>query len=373
MASVGSIFPCLHRSRRLIEIHGIPFINLYLGIVFGTCLWCMSTPAAYGSTRLKTDVVYMKNGDKITCEIRSLAQGQLTTKQDYATSTVALDWERIDRIETHQPFVVVDTNGRSFSGSIEKNADENQVSVIGLSTDKIAHNDVVSIEQTGETFLRRLQGNIDVGSSLQQSNSQKNLTLQSDLTYQATKNYFTLSASSQITSQQKVENTNETSLKSEYFYQLRKNPWYGGAIANFLSSSEQKIDLRSTFGGAIAVRPIFTNKTNLSFIGALAYTTEKDASDTTSTASTRAVDSAVAVQFSTFRFDSTTFDTVVWVYPSLSSPGRVRLTINEDVYYKFYKDFYIRASFYNNYDNRPVEGAPSNNLGLSTTIGWSFR
>ena len=330
------------------------------------------SPLASASTRLSNDVVYMKNGDVITCEIRSLEQGQLTIKQDYANSTVVLDWKKVDHINTKQPFVIIDTKGKALSGVLSEKASEHLVRVTG-DKDGIPHDDVVSIQETGETFVRRLRGDIDLGLDLAQSNSQKNLTLQGDLTYQATKHIFSVTSSSQFTSQQETKNTSETTVKSEYFTELRKSNWYGGVIANFLSSSEQQITLRSTLGGALAIRPIYTNKTNLSVIGALAYTKEQDASDATSTASTRSIDIAGAVQFSTFRFDSPSFDTTVWVYPSLTSPGRVRMTLNQDVYYKFYKDFYVRASFYDNYDNRPVVGAPSNNVGVSSTIGWSFR
>jgi hypothetical protein len=325
------------------------------------------------SSRLNTDIVVMKNGDKMTCEIRSLNQGQLTIKQDYANSTVVLDWEKVDYIQTNQPFVIVNTKGNASSGVLSESHDDRIVRVSGNETSSIAHNDVVSIEQTGETFIRRLQGSIDLGTSFAKSNSQKNLTLQSDLTYQATTHFFSLSSSTQFTSQQKTNDTSETTVKTEYFRQLRKSRWYSGGIANFLSSSEQQIDLRTTLGAALAVRPIYTNKTNLSFIGALAYTVEKDASNTTSPTNANSIDSAVAVQYSTFRFDSTSFDTNLWIYPSLTSPGRVRVTLNQDIYFKFYKDFYFRASFYNNYDNRPVIGAPSNNLGASSSVGWSFR
>jgi hypothetical protein len=284
-----------------------------------------------------------------------------------------LDWEKVDYIQTNQPFVIVNTKGNASSGVLSESHDDRIVRVSGNETSSIAHNDVVSIEQTGETFIRRLQGSIDLGTSFAKSNSQKNLTLQSDLTYQATTHFFSLSSSTQFTSQQKTNDTSETTVKTEYFRQLRKSHWYSGGIANFLSSSEQQIDLRTTLGAALAVRPIYTNKTNLSFIGALAYTVEKDASNTTSPTNANSIDSAVAVQYSTFRFDSTSFDTNLWIYPSLTSPGRVRVTLNQDIYFKFYKDFYFRASFYNNYDNRPVIGAPSNNLGASSSVGWSFR
>jgi hypothetical protein len=193
------------------------------------------------------------------------------------------------------------------------------------------------------------------------------------LVYQSKKYLSSYDSDSQFTSQEKTNDTNETTVKTAFFRQLQKSNWYGGAIANFLSSSEQQISLRSTLGAGLAKRIIFTNKTNLSAIGCLGYTIERDTAGSTCTARTKALDSAFTVQYSTFRFDSTTFDTSVWLYPSLTSPGGIRMTLNQDAYYKFLGDFYIRMSFYDNYDNQPVVGAPSNNLGGSTSIGWSFH
>ncbi len=191
--------------------------------------------------------------------------------------------------------------------------------------------------------------------------------------YQSKERLFSLDTSSQFSSQKETSDTNETTAKIALFKQLRKSNWYGGGLANFLSSSEQEIDLRSTLGAGLATRPIFTNRTNLTVMGGLGLTVEQDAENAVSTARTKALDSAFAVQYSTFRFDSTTFNTTVWVYPSLTSPGRVRMTLNQDIYHKFLGDFYVRVSFYDNYDNRPVVGAPPNNLGATTTVGWSFH
>ena len=50
--------------------------------------------AASASSREKTDIVYMRNGDKITGEIQSLEKGQLNVKPDYASSAIAIDWEK---------------------------------------------------------------------------------------------------------------------------------------------------------------------------------------------------------------------------------------------------------------------------------------
>jgi Protein of unknown function, DUF481 len=325
------------------------------------------------SSREKTDVIYMQNGDKITCEIRSLEKGQLTVKPDYTDSTIVIDWTKVGHVESRQDFVVTDPRGEQYSGSIAEAPQARLLAVVSASPVTLPHESVIQIEPLGETFLRRLRGNIDLGLSLARSNAQKNLTLQGGLTYQSKEHLFSFDSDSQFTSQEKTSNTNETTVKTALYQQLRKSNWYGGVLANFLSSSEQQIALRSTLGVGLATRPIFTNRTNLNIIGGLGYTIENDAANTTSTARTKALDSAFAVQYSTFRFDSTTFDTTLWLYPSLTSPGRIRMTLNQDVYYKFLGDFYVRVSFYDNYDNQPVVGAPSNNLGGSTSLGWSFH
>jgi len=315
----------------------------------------------------------MKNGDVMTCEIRSLSQGQLTIKQGYANSTVSLDWNEVDHLVTQQPFAIIGSDGKSYSGAMSESAEDRILRITGIDNAAIPHAEVVSIQQTGTTFVRKLRGSFDLGLSFTKSNAQSNLTLNTDLNYQGEKHMGAFSSSTQFSTQQKTTNTSETTVKSGFFKELGRPNWYGGGIANLLSSSEQEIDVRTTFGAVLAMRPIFTNKTNLTLFGGLAYTLEKDAENAQATASKHSLDAAAAVEFSTFRFDSTTFDTTVWVYPSLTSAGRVRMTLNQDVYFKFLKDFYLRASFYDNYDNQPVVNAPPNNFGVTTTVGWSFR
>lgn len=329
--------------------------------------------SACAASRPKSDIVYMKNGDKITCEIKSLEKGQLTIKPDYTSSNIVLDWAKVDHIESKQDFVVTDPEGTVYSGSIRHDEKTKDLTIIGADTTRLPNQSVIQIEELGESFWKRMRGNIDLGLSFAKSNEQKNLSLQGGLYYQSRRYFFSLDSNAQFTSQQETNDTNETNIKAALYKELHRSNWYYGGISNFLTSTAQQIDLRSTLGGGLAKRLIFTNRTNLSAIGGLAYTVEQDAPGSTSTARTKAIDSAFAVQYSTFRFDSTTFNTAVWTYPSLTSPGRVRLTLNQDVYYKFLGDFYIRLSFYDNYDNQPVVGAPPNNLGGSTTVGWSFH
>lgn len=333
----------------------------------------LASCTAHASSRTKLDVVYMRNGDKITGEIESLSQGQLSIKPEYTTTAFILDWRKVDHIESSQGFVVTDPTGAISSGSISSSGPDRTLTVHDVEEVKLPLDHVIEMDELGKTFLKRLRGDFDLGLSFARSNQQKNLTFQSDLGYQSKEHLFSLNSTSQWTSQKETSDTNESSLKAAFYQQLQDSNWYAGVLTNFLSSSEQQIDLRSTIGGGIAKRLIFTNRTNLDAMGGLAFTVERDSADSVSTARTKAIDSVFALQYSAFRFDAATFDTSFWLYPSLTSPGRVRMTLNQDIYYKFYSDFYVRFSLYDNFDNQPVVGAPKNNIGASTTLGWSFH
>ena len=325
------------------------------------------------SSHQKTDIVHMKNGDRITCEIQSLQKGQLSIKPDYTTDTIVIDWTRVERLESSQLFVVTDPNGKTYSGLLAEGVQSRTITIVGRQSHTLSDDSVVEISELGNNFWSSLSGNIAVGTSFTASNSQATLTVQSGLQYQSKKNFATFNSSSQFVTQEKTTNTDETTVKAAFFHQLSESKWYGGGIANFLSSSEQQITLQSTLGGALARRLIFTNRTNLSAIGGLGYTHERDNSNEASTRHPNSIDAATAVQFSMFRFKTTSFDTAVWAYPSLTSPGHFRMTLNQDIYYKFKNDFYVSLSFYDNYDNQPVSGAPSNNFGTTSSIGWSFH
>lgn len=58
------------------------------------------------SARTKTDILHMKNGDKMTCEIKRMEHGQLLVKTDYTKGTLTINWEKIERIESKQLFVL---------------------------------------------------------------------------------------------------------------------------------------------------------------------------------------------------------------------------------------------------------------------------
>jgi hypothetical protein len=349
---------CLRAIRRVVVL-------VFLVVLHSTA--CFSF-----SSHQKTDIVYMKNGDKITCEIQSLSKGQLSVKPDYTTGTIVIDWAQVARLESKQLFVVTDLDGRVYSGTLTGGIEDGSITVIGRQSHTLSENSTVEISELGNSFWKSFSGNISVGTSFI-SNPQATLTVQAGLSYQTEMNVATFDSNSQFVTQKSAPNTSQTTVKTSFFHQLSKSNWYGGAIANFLSSSEQQIALESTLGAAFANRLIFTNRTNLKAVGGLGYTHQRNDPVSSGVTTSNSLDAALALQMSMFRFKTTSLDTALWFYPSLTSPGHVRTTANQDIYYKFHNDLYISFSFYDNYDNQPVSGAPANNFGGTTAIGWSFH
>lgn len=79
--------------------------------------------------RIKMDIVYIRNGDKITGEIQSLTQGQLSVKPKYASSAFVIDWSEVDHLESTQDFVVADPQGKVYTGAIGKGGEDRTLSI----------------------------------------------------------------------------------------------------------------------------------------------------------------------------------------------------------------------------------------------------
>jgi hypothetical protein len=70
------------------------------------------------SAREKTDVIFMKNGDKITCEIKSLRSSTLYISVDYILNTQSVDWSKVDHIYSKQLFIVTMRDGTVYTGAL---------------------------------------------------------------------------------------------------------------------------------------------------------------------------------------------------------------------------------------------------------------
>jgi len=52
--------------------------------------------------------------------------------------------------------------------------------------------------------------------------------------------------------------------------------------------------------------------------------------------------------------------------------GRVRLSSQSNLRIELIRNFYWNFQLYENYDTRPPIAAPKNDLGITTSVGWTF-
>src|SRR3981189_3738494 len=68
--------------------------------------------------RDKTDVILMKNGDRLTCEITRLSSNILYVSISYILGTAPVDWSKVDRIESTQLLMVKPQDGTVYAGRV---------------------------------------------------------------------------------------------------------------------------------------------------------------------------------------------------------------------------------------------------------------
>ena len=154
-------------------------ISLLALLLAGLC-----SPAQAG----RKDVVIMNNGDHLTGEVKHLQDGLLYVETDYVSSSIPLDWNQVQSVESAATYKIVLNNGQRLEGKIEKVSGERAKTedfLIREATEevKVASSDVVSIETRKPTFWRQLQGSTDLGYSFSSGNGQSALNVDTSAAY----------------------------------------------------------------------------------------------------------------------------------------------------------------------------------------------
>jgi len=80
----------------------------------------------------------------------------------------------------------------------------------------------------------------------------------------------------------------------------------------------------------------------------------------------------VGLTFSTYRFKYTQVSNQTYLYPNLSTPGRIRISTTSYLKFRLARNLDWIFSVYENFDSEPPINAPRNDAGVSTSLGWTF-
>jgi hypothetical protein len=103
----------------------------------------------------KVDVVRLKNGDRLTCEITSLNRSMLSISTD-PLGNVAIHWGQVDGLESPRPFTVQLASGERYFGPLIASSSGNVIINLGAgSSVTLALADVVQLMPILASVLRR--------------------------------------------------------------------------------------------------------------------------------------------------------------------------------------------------------------------------
>lgn len=349
----------------------LPFRRFGYIFLLGPLLAC-HCPSAQAK---RNDVVVMNNGDHFTGEVKRLQNGLLFVETEYVSGNIGLDWNQVQSVQTTATYRIVLNNGQRIDGKIEKNSigkGKNEDFLIREATEEVAvpSTSIASIETKKPTFWRQLQGSIDFGYSFASGNGQSALNADTSVTYATPAWEATTSFDSTLSGQSGASKTNREDIQGTFSKFLNRNSFLA-ALTDFLHSSQQDLNLRTTLGGGYGRYWIRSTNSNLAWLGGIVYVHESF--DTTSgQPSDQSTEAVVGLQYNLVRFKFGEFASQVRVFPGLSDAGRVRLTTNNTATIKLVNNFRFQFTFWDNFDSRPPVAAKKNELGISSGIGWSF-
>lgn len=310
----------------------------------------------------KTDKVFLRNGDVITGEIKSMSVGLLSFDMT-GPGTISIKWEEVKGLKSDKWFEVSLRQGHVVVTRIDS---------VFFDRYHIGLNDIVGISQIKDKFLQRLSGDIGAGFNYTKSNDILQSNLNTSLTYRIPKVEFGLKFNSVITNSK--ADSSLTRKQDLTLTALRYFERHYFAIGQLGWQENTALGLANRFLVNLAGgKGLLVNNHNRLLAGiGFSFNEEQDVENASYKSN---FDGLVEVQYQRFYYSSPKFSltTSLLVYPGLSDWGRVRTEFDVKNNFEIVKDFSIGLTFYDNFDNRPPAGATAkNDLGITFSLQYSF-
>jgi len=323
------------------------------------------------TARPKTDIVQLVNGDRVTCEIKSLSRGRLTVKTD-AMSTISIEWQDVVGLDSNFYFRVESSSGSRLFGTVKLVVGEDEVRVgVQRTVLTIPKQQVVEITPIEENFFSRFEGSLTIGFSYTKGSHVAQLTADWTTRYRTERNYYDLKAKSIVTDTGSEGATTRRNDVSVAYTRLILQKWFGNTSLAWQRNDELNIKRRFIGSLGAGLNPLKSNRQLILLSTGLAVNSEL-AADTNVTRESLEV--AISAEYSLFVYDSPKRDINVGldVYPSLTEARRYRLGFDTKLRFEIIKDLFFDLSYYVDFDNKPPNNGSKSDTGIVTSIGWSY-
>jgi hypothetical protein len=278
-------------------------------------------------------------------------------------------------VESHQLFIVQSQDGSIYTGTLTSTAlDPSNIEVAEAERTKtvIEQSKVVRLEETSESFIPRLSGDINAGVVYSKGNNATQYTVGSEIEYRRERWGVQTDFNSNLSSStgSATSTRNQVDL-SGYRLMPWKNYFYGG-LGSVLQSSVQGISRQTTVGGGLGRYLKNTNRARISLLGGVAWQTAKYEPTKVAIATQQVGAGLIVADLRFYVFKKTNLTLRAYFLPSISEGSRARFSTNASYYLKLFRNFSWNLTFYGNWDSRPPANLPGSDYGYTAGIKWTF-
>lgn len=326
----------------------------------------------------RTDVLVMKNGDRMTCEVVGLEASVLYVKLDYVDGTISVQWSQVARLETNRLLIVKTQNGSVYSGRVATVAAaagqpvKIQVSQTPDERVVIDSSQIVSLDRTSEKFWHRFNGDISTGLLYSKGNQSTQYNISSSVEYPRDRWSARASFNSALSASSGATASTRNELGFSSLRLLRWNNYFYSGGVSFLQSSEHGIALQTSLGGGIGRYLKNTNRAKISVLGGIAWQHTKYNDSNPSQAAENVAAAMIVAEVRAFKFKKTNVNISGTLLPAISEPGRVYFKTNASYFIKIVTNLSWNFTFYGTWDSRPPDGLSGSDYGSSSGLSWTF-
>ncbi|MEH6549619.1 MAG: DUF481 domain-containing protein [Pseudomonadales bacterium] len=316
----------------------------------------------------------MKNGDRLTGEIKALDGGQLRLSTT-SFGTIYVRWEDIRAIVSDKNVQLEVDTGKRYTGPINTTEDDGILRVGGRGGDvEIATKTIVRAValKSNESFFERVDGNATFGINFTESSGigQMNAGLTAD--YRTAKYLVNTGFNANISRERSGATYNRGDI-SLGFQRFRPNRWYWTAISKAETNEELGIDLRTSAGGGLGRYVWQSNVGYYSLWLGASLSRENTVSQSESDNLTSA-EGQINNTFTYYLFSPRKVNLKVDLdlMPSITESNRVRTQFDVELNWEIFTDFFWQLSYWSSTDSQPPDGAQGSDQGIVTSFGYTF-
>ncbi len=328
--------------------------------------------------RTNTDVLVMKNGDRMNCQVKGLDAGVLYVGFDYIDGTASVQWSKVARLQSKQLFILKTEDGSVYTGTL--NTPETpvgqpvKIQIVETPEKAVVLNSpqIVEMSETSEKFWQRVNGQLNFGVIYSKGNQSTQYTFGTQAEYLRARWSAQASLNSTLSARNGTSASTRNLLDLSSSRLLRLSNYFYSGLGSFLQSSAQGINLQTTIGGGLGRYLKNTNQTKISILGGVAWQGTSYQLSITPVSNQNLAAAVVSANVNLFRFNKTNLSITATLLPALTELGRVRFNTNTAYYVKLVSNLKWNLSFYGNWDNRPPLGFSGSDYGSSSGLSWTF-